>query len=178
MFSEIEAGIGLDVVIWLQSHSNIVLDRLAQGLNLAGMIWFYLLAAGIVALFWDKGLAWRVALAIVLTTLTSEIIKELLGRPRPFQVDPARVMTLFGEPDSHGLPSGHVSAALVFWGLIAFRLRQARLYIAVACYVALVGWSRRVGGVHYPQDVLGGLLLGSVYLGVFGRFVLETKRTP
>jgi undecaprenyl-diphosphatase len=82
-------------------------------------------------------------------------------------------MTLFAERDNNGLPSGHVSAALVFWGLIALRLRQARLYIVVAGYVVLVGWSRMVGGVHYPQDVLGGLLLGSVYLGVFGRLLLK-----
>lgn len=178
MLSEIETGIGLDVVVWLQSNSNIVLDRLAQGLNLAGFIWAYLLFTLIIALFWDRGLAWRLALAVILTTLTSEVLKELIGRPRPFQVDPEAVTTLFRKPDSSGLPSGHVSAGVIFWGLIALRLRQARVWIAVCGYVALIGWSRMVGGVHYPQDVLGGLLLGSLFLWGFGRFLLRTERMP
>lgn len=62
-------------------------------------------------------------------------------------------------------PSGHTLGASVFFTagavLLAPRVARPRLLVAAAVGVAvLVGLSRVLLGVHYPSDVVGGLLLG------------------
>lgn len=106
------------------------------------------------------------------------VAKPLVGFDRP-AVDPpiaeTAVPALVGgvyasaEPASTGaFPSGHAATATVFWGLAAVDLtvgqRRDRI-AAAAAIVVVVAFSRVALGVHYPGDVLGGVLVGGVYLG-------------
>lgn len=64
-------------------------------------------------------------------------------------------------------PSGHVLIAVVVWGLFVVESGRstatARLAAATVA-VLLVGIARVALGVHYPIDVLGGLVVGACYL--------------
>ncbi|NGM69894.1 phosphatase PAP2 family protein [Natronolimnobius sp. AArcel1] len=68
---------------------------------------------------------------------------------------------------SSSFPSGHAIAATVFWGLVAVDStrgsRRQRVAVCVAIIV-LVALSRVALGVHYPGDVLAGIVLGGLYL--------------
>lgn len=105
------------------------------------------------------GLAVLLALALDLVCCNLAL-KPLIGRLRPFAVNPA-VRLLISPPGDPSFPSGHTAssfaaaAALRFTGGTDFRLRRAALALAV-----LIAFSRLYLYVHWPTDVLAGAALG------------------
>lgn len=100
----------------------------------------------------------------------SEIIKGLVTRPRPETVLLIRQLESFQKSDS--FPSGHVLNFLGFWGFLLFLtvtlverslLRQILLIVLILLLI-LVGPSRIYLGAHWPSDVLGSYLIGSVWI--------------
>lgn len=68
---------------------------------------------------------------------------------------------------SGSFPSGHALVATVFFGLLVVDLDIASLRVRAflaATVISVVGLSRVVFGVHYPGDILGGVVLGLVVL--------------
>ncbi|GGW84211.1 phosphatase PAP2 family protein [Alteromonas halophila] len=85
------------------------------------------------------------------------LLKRTIKRPRP--CDFLLNLTAHVTPsDKFSLPSGHTAAA---W-LMAFIISHYYPAFAVlACsWAALIGLSRILLGVHYPTDVIAGMLLG------------------
>ena len=122
------------------------------------------------ALFFWRGLrveAFILLLAIV-TFSGAEALSVLVDRPRP-SPDLVRVSKFLV---GNSFPSGHVYAAVVFYGFLAgvawprVRWVNVRLLLptAAAAIVVMAAVSRVYLGVHWPSDVLGGALLGSVAL--------------
>lgn len=72
-------------------------------------------------------------------------------------------------------PSGHTTTAAAGFGYLAIQLRKFPLAGVVLALLALmVGYSRIYVGIHFPRDVLAGLLLGTgVAFGVM--FLLSPK---
>ena len=97
-----------------------------------------------------------------------EALGVLVNRPRPSPELVHVSKALIG----NGFPSGHVFGAVVFYGLlsgVAFRhvrWTTLRLFVPVlgVSIVAMAALARVYLGAHWPSDVLGGLLLGSVTL--------------
>jgi undecaprenyl-diphosphatase len=93
--------------------------------------------------------------ALVLAPILEDLAKLVVGRLRP-------------EGVSFGFPSGHVTAAAVFFPMVAYlsgkaaRSKGARitLWLAAAALVLLVGITRILLRAHWPADVLGGAALG------------------
>ena len=171
MFTSLENGTGLEVVIWLQAHSSPALNALARVLDTAGLMQIYFVL--IVLLYWrfDRRWALRCAAFMLLASLLVTGSKFALARPRPYQVAPERVRALviprgYGIVPSYGFPSGHVTYALLFWGLLAQRSRRRWLVVWWLLIFGLQAWSRMALGVHYPQDVVGGALIGLLLLGL------------
>jgi undecaprenyl-diphosphatase len=145
-----------------------LLDALMPALSRAGSLgalWLLLLGA-IVA--FGKKTGRRIALAGLLALAigfaSSELIKDLTVRPRPFLVlDHVRL--LVSAPHSYALPSGHATssfAAASGAALAAKKLLQ-RVPVwgwAMFLLAAAIAYSRIYVGVHWPTDVAAGMLLG------------------
>ncbi|MER5267873.1 phosphatase PAP2 family protein [Actinosynnema sp. NPDC002837] len=110
-----------------------------------------------------------VAAHVVVTALggglLGVVVKELVERLRPL-VD-VEVATAAG----WSFPSGHTLGATVTYGvllLVFASVRRARRVLAplVVGVVVVVGFTRVALGVHYATDVLGGWLLGLVWLAL------------
>ena len=102
-------------------------------------------------------------------------LKNIVARPRPYnEVDEFRMMweahsTAFEK--SFSFPSGHTSmAALVGGGL--FVMLNKKYSWAFLLIPLLMGWSRIALFVHYPSDVLGGLITGTLAV-VVGFFAMK-----
>ncbi|MBU1033098.1 phosphatase PAP2 family protein [Patescibacteria group bacterium] len=103
--------------------------------------------------------AWAGILALVLRIGLSNIIQ----RPRPFMM-PQDVDLTFSRlipfPVGSSFPSGHT--AVVFAIAAAFAYANPRLGIAAFIVAFLVAFGRLAAGVHYPTDILGGIVVGLV----------------
>ena len=135
----------------------------------------------LLALRWG-GWPWAVYVAAAgILDISNEGAKALVGRPRPNPLEP-------GEAGS--FPSGHTVHAVLYlgvvWSLLAPRLPERRQRQALAALfvvtVLLTGLSRIYLGRHWPSDVLGGLLVGSVALWalwtVASRTILAGRLRP
>lgn len=84
----------------------------------------------------------------------SSLVKDAVGRPRP------HFHPLIAVPSSPAFPSGHTTTSFAGAALLGWffpRLRPALYLLAAA-----IGWSRLYNGVHWPYDVLGGAVLGTL----------------
>jgi membrane-associated phospholipid phosphatase len=156
---------GLDFVINLQASSAPVLDLLAQLLHFMGGDLFFLMVLPSVYWSLDRRLGLRLLFALVFAGLLTAVMKGVFQLPRPFMVSDA-VVPLFPQGD-YGLPSGHMLIGTVVWGYAALDLRRRWLWLLLAVYLILVGWSRMYAGVHFPADVAGGLLFGLIGLALY-----------
>ena len=109
------------------------------------------------------------ALLIAVTMAGAAILsagtKTLVGRPRPV------VALTVDRASGKSFPSGHALTSLVAVGLLVLLLWPASsarqrlgLLAAAVVVVAAIGFSRLVLGVHYLSDVLGGWLIGGLWL--------------
>ncbi|OUL98702.1 phosphatase PAP2 family protein [Variovorax sp. JS1663] len=120
-------------------------------------------------------LAWRrpaqrvyVLAALVAAGVASVLaqqLAEVIGMPRPF------VLGLSPAHIEHGirgaLPSAH--ATVMFTVGLVFCLRAATRIVgaAILAIAVLTGWARIYVGVHFPFDILAGLLLAGAIVAVF-----------
>jgi membrane-associated phospholipid phosphatase len=69
--------------------------------------------------------------------------------------------------DSWGFPSGHTSNAVTQWGSIALIFKKTWVRIFAGIMLVGIPLSRMYLGRHFLADVLGGYLLGSVFVVLF-----------
>ncbi len=128
----------------------------------------YVIVATILYLGYDKGFARRMFILFFATVFSTVFLKQLFHDPRP----PAS--RLLGEQISgYGLPSGHTTTSLVFYGYpLLARLEGSRgvkraLFTFCVFAVVAIPVSRIVIGVHDVQDVLGGYIVGITLITTF-----------
>jgi len=134
-----------------------------------------LLPAALVVLWTvDRASGRLLLVALGVSYAVSHLLKNLLGLPRPFELDPGLALEA-ARATAHGSswPSGHAQAAAVFWLLLALRSRRAGLWAVAVAAVGLVAASRVVLGVHFLVDVLGGVLVGAGLAGLAARVPAE-----
>lgn len=144
-------------------------EEMARDITALGsMVILFLLVGSLSAFLWLSGR--KRAFVFVLSScllgvLFSSVLKEFYDRARP-DVVAHGMHTL-----TKSFPSGHAMLSAVIYlttgVLIARAIQGARLkafVILVAIGIAvLVGLSRLYLGVHWPTDVMGGWLLGTVW---------------
>jgi undecaprenyl-diphosphatase len=130
-----------------------------------------LVIAGVIVLWWRLGKQEAVlTLAAGLSSLLDPVLKFVINRPRPTP-DLVHILVVVSD---RGFPSGHAFFSIVFLGLLAYfafahlsklGLRML-IVVSLTVLIVLIGASRVYLGVHWPSDVLGGYIIGAVFLGI------------
>jgi undecaprenyl-diphosphatase len=98
-------------------------------------------------------------IAFIIDLPSYKIIKKCVKRFRPYEVN-KNIKNRIMPSDRFSLPSGHTAAAWVIAILLAIHFPF--LAIPVSIWAILVGISRIYLGVHYPTDILAGIILGTL----------------
>ncbi len=174
----------LNFLEWLtRANANPSLDWLSWILDIftfscdKGLIW---IIAVIVMLFFKKwrktGIVLGFALIVFAMLGNNIIIKYSFQRPRPFEIGAigqtlfervsnwmlpsgSSFLGFFEVPDSYSFMSGHsFSSALCATIIFYYHRKTGIVAIVVAVIIA---FSRLYFGVHYPTDVIAGIIFGA-----------------
>lgn len=86
------------------------------------------------------------------------ILKNLIARIRPYEIINGLV-PLIEKPTDYSFPSGHTGSSFGA-ACILYRKLPKRFGIPALLLAMLIGFSRLYLGVHYPSDVLFGIISG------------------
>ena len=157
-----------DVAIlqWLHTHQHPLMTQVMIEMTYLGTGSVVVVVVGVAALFlWhtEHKLSARLLLAATIGNIVlNGVLKLVFHRARPsvFEWQTAAVSSSF--------PSGHAMSATVVYGTVAYlvmRLQKHRWAKALTLSTAvllilLICLTRVYLGVHYPSDVLGGIVVG------------------
>lgn len=105
-----------------------------------------------------RRIGFMVLIAMLLGTILGDgIVKHVVMRIRPSESIPIDKL-LIPKPLSYSFPSGHTTSSFAAAGILC---RYFKKYAALFLILAfLIAFSRLYLYVHYPTDVLGGVILG------------------
>jgi membrane-associated phospholipid phosphatase len=131
---------------------------------------FYLTAIPLVYWCIHKSLGADLAVLLVLSSFVNGVAKAFLKQGRPFWHEASLRL---GNAASFSTPSGHSQSSAVLFGYLAWflaRRRRGALWVVVlSLVILLVALSRVYLGVHYPGDILWGVVVGLVLVTLFVR---------
>ena len=163
------------ILEWFQSIHNDVLTaifKVITALGEGGIIWIIL---GLLLLI-RKETRWigiTVLLALIFTLLVGNLtLKPLVARPRPCWRNP-EIPLLIANPKDFSFPSGHAFAAFSAATAIFIANRWAGMVALAGAFV--MSCTRMYFYVHYPTDILAGMLLGIV-IGIVAHILVARIR--
>ena len=158
---------------FLQTIHTPLLDKILAfitSLGNAGIIWI-VLAVVLLILPKTRRTGIIVAAALLMDLiLCNLILKNLVARVRPYDVNPA-IAILIKKPFDFSFPSGHTAASFAAMTAL-FLAKMKKAWIAALVLAVLIAFSRLYFYVHYPTDVLGGAVVG-ILSGIMGYAIVE-----
>ena len=149
------------------------------------MVWipFYISIVYIAIKYWKRESIWIILsliLCIVIADqVASGILKDLVQRPRPSHAIKLQGLVHLVNDyrgGSFGFVSSHAANAFGFALLTSLLFKNRRYAIVIFSWAILTAYSRIYIGVHYPLDIIGGVLVG--VLAAFLCFWLIQKLRP
>ena len=137
-----------------------------------GQLW---VIVGLIMLFFRKTRMTGIAVLIsyiCVFVIGQTILKNLIARPRPCQIDLDFPM-LVARPSSSSFPSTH--SAWAFGGATAIFMNHKKAGIAAFAVAALIAFSRLYMFLHFPTDVLAGIVFGAC-MGVIAVIICREIR--
>jgi undecaprenyl-diphosphatase len=117
---------------------------------------------------------WKISIKIfaifTISFLLNKVLKYTFGMPRPNHLDPAIGLL---KPTSFGFPSGAAQSAVLLGGILILEGKRWWRFIVGPLFALNLCLSRIYLGVHFPSDILGGLLVGFFLLWIYNKYLLQ-----
>ena len=169
-------------LIWLQENvrSDVLtpIMKLITHLGDKGLFWILI---AVVMLFFKKTrpLGIMAGIALVFSVLINNVlIKPNVGRIRPYEVVDGLKLLIEKQHDP-SFPSGHSGAS--FAAAVVFLVKgPKKIGIPAIIVAALIAFSRLYVGVHYPTDVICGIITGTccAIISFMIWSIVEKKASP
>lgn len=100
----------------------------------------------------------KIISAVILVAIVEYITNHVVARPRPFIThnEIYQLAKFFASPTDFSFPSGHT--ALAFAMAISVLVDWKKFGLILLIPALLIGLSRIFVGVHYPADILAGII--------------------
>ncbi|MDO7712953.1 MAG: phosphatase PAP2 family protein [Schleiferiaceae bacterium] len=167
----IESLIAADQSLFLSltSQGNPSLDALFQTVTqpwISYLILLALLVHAFLRMSFQQAIRFAVILiaAIALADLASvHLLKNLVMRLRPCHAMADQfVLAATSCGGQYGFVSSHAATLFAAWGVMQASKASKNWLLALGLWALVVSYSRIYLGLHYPADILGGMLLGLV----------------
>ncbi len=111
-----------------------------------------------------RGVA-QTVFVLLLASLSNTLLKRFIDRARPDLEHLVSVETL-------SYPSGHAMSAMAFYGFVIYlifrfkinRFLKVAIILLLVLMILAIGLSRIYLGVHFPSDIAGGYIAGSIWV--------------
>ena len=168
----------LKFIEFLADHRNPFLTDFFLSFTALGAFDVYILIVTLIYVAWNKQLAIRLSVLVLLTSSLNGVLKLIIKNPRPFVREGTYLKKwIVPAQDANQLameystPSGHAMSASAFYSFL-YKLSGNRYFRAFAVVaILLIGLSRPYLGVHFFEDVLLGWAIGLVCALAFFRFL-------
>ena len=168
---ELIQNIDFSILIWIQENIrcaflDVVLPFITRLCN-NGEIWILI---GVVLLFFKKYRKFGVFVLVGMllgSLIGNEILKPIIARPRPCHIYEMLPEMLVDIPKSYSFPSGHTTSSVISATVLIMANKKFSFFAVPLAF--LIAFSRMYLFVHFPTDILGGIVLG-VLIGLFTVF--------
>jgi len=142
-----------DVLLWLTNNATLITFAFVVLLSL----WFLVKNK-------QKYLyvAINVFFIIGISAVFSNSIKLLVKRLRPYKVLDGVVYSEFLRSGGYSFPSGHTTEVFALMTAVFLLMRRSYLRWILLFWALLIAYTRMAFGLHYPLDIIGGMLVGSL----------------
>ncbi len=159
------------VIRWMGAHQSTTLDAIMVEVTALGTGTVVLMIVVVAGLFLTLTHHKYPAILLVVATggglVLNGVLKLGFNRPRPTIFVPAI------QAVSSSFPSGHAMSSAIVYGTVAYlaarlhRRRWTRWAVMTFAFVVivLISFSRMYLGVHYPSDVVAGVIIGLAWAG-------------
>lgn len=116
----------------------------------------------VVLVYWclNKSLGFWTMMVLLISGALNFIVKEVTGLTRP------QIPGVYS-PYNPAFPSGHTLCSLTIWGHLAVWFQHCTFWIFTLIIITMIGLSRLFLGYHFIGDVVGGVVMGCLFLAVY-----------
>lgn len=164
----------VEIIKFIQTIISPFWDAFFQIVTMTGEEFFYIIVAAII--FWciNKEFGYKLGFAILTSAFINTALKDMINSTRPIGVAGVRslrVQTATGQ----SFPSGHTQGSTTFWVSCIIKIKRKWIYIVGISIIFLVAISRLYLGLHYPIDVIAGIVVGLIWTFI-SNYIFEYAR--
>ena len=156
----------MNIIQFLQSLQSDGLTSFFKFFTFFGDKEFYIMVLPLFFWLWDKDKAVTLLFILMPSLLLNFWLKEIFQTARPLGV-------ALIEQGGFAFPSGHAQGSTTLWLMLALLIRKKWINYLAVIMIILVSLSRLYLGVHYPVDILGGILIALILVFAYDKYLYD-----